>query len=71
MSCGVGHSHGLDPALLWGWESQAAKDENGPQNREPPYATGKALKKKKKKKRPEEEKNIPLLNRLFTEMEKS
>ena len=37
-SCGVGHRHGSDPALLWLWPAAAAPI--GPLAWEPPYATG-------------------------------
>ena len=47
MSCGIGHRHGLDPALLWLWHSLAAVAPIGPQVWEPPYAVGVALKSKK------------------------
>ena len=50
MSCGVGHRHGLDLALLWLWCRAVAVALIRPLAWEPPYATGAALKKKKKKK---------------------
>ena len=49
MSCGVGHRHGLDLALLWLWRRLAATVPISPLAWEPPYATGVALKSKKKK----------------------
>ena len=48
MSCGVGHRHGSDPTLLWLWCRPAAVAPIRPLAREPPYATGVALKKDKK-----------------------
>ena len=51
MSCGIGHRHGSDPALLWLWCRLAATPQTGPQAWEPPYATGTALEKTKKKKK--------------------
>ena len=50
MSCGVGHSCGSDPALLWLWCRPAAVALIGPLAWEPPYAVGVALKGRKKKK---------------------
>ena len=44
MSCGVGHSPGLDPALLWLWRRPAAAAPIGPLAWEPPEAAGAALK---------------------------
>ena len=51
MSCGVGHRHGSDLALLWLWCSLTAVAPIGPLAWEPPYAVGAALKKQKKKKK--------------------
>ena len=48
VSCGVGHRHGSDPALLWLWHRPAAAAPVQPLAWELPYATGAALKKKKK-----------------------
>jgi len=48
MSCGVGHRHGSDLALLWLWHRLAALIQ--PLAWEPPYAAGAALKKTKDKK---------------------
>ena len=50
MSGGVGHRHGLDPALLWLWHRVAAVALTGPLAWEPPYASGAALKSKNKQK---------------------
>ena len=49
MSCGVGHTCGLDLALLWLWCRLAAVAPIRPLAWEPPYATGTALKRQKKK----------------------
>ena len=49
MSCGVGHTCGLDPVLLWLWPRLAAVALIGPLDWELPYATGAALKSKNKK----------------------
>ena len=48
MSCGVGHRHSLDPALLWLWCSPAAAAPIQPLAWEPPYAVAVALRPKKK-----------------------
>ena len=48
MSCGVGHRHGSDPALLWLWCRQAATAPVGPLAWEPPYGGTGALKNKTK-----------------------
>ena len=50
MSCGKGHRHSSDPALLWLWLWPAAKSPIQPLAWEPPYAVDVALKSKKKKK---------------------
>ena len=42
MSCGVGHSRGSDPALLWLWCRPVATAPIGPLAWEPPYAEGAA-----------------------------
>ena len=47
MSCGVGHSHGLDPALVWLWGSPAATGPILSLAWAPPYAQGVTLKSKK------------------------
>ena len=49
MGCGVGHSHGLDPVLLWLRYRLAAAALIRPLAWELPYAAGAALKRKKKK----------------------
>ena len=51
MSCAVGHTRGLDLALLWLWCRLAAVALIQSLAWEPPYAVGAALKKKKKKKK--------------------
>ena len=48
VSCGVGHRHGSDPALLWLWLWPAAVALIKPIAWEPPYASD-ALKSKKQK----------------------
>ena len=48
MSCGVGHRHGSDLALLCLWHRLEAAALTGPLARELPYASGAALKKGKK-----------------------
>ena len=56
MTCGVGHRHGLDPALLWLSHRPAATASVRPLAWEPPYAVGAALemtKKKRQKKKKE------------------
>ena len=47
MSCGVGHTCGLDPILLWLWGKLAATALIQPLALELPYAMGAALKSKK------------------------
>ena len=47
VSCGVGHRHGSDPALLWLWLAAVALIQ--PLAWELPYAAGMALKRQKKK----------------------
>ena len=49
VSCGVGRRCGLDLALLWLWCRLAAVALILSLAREPPYATGAALKKQKNK----------------------
>ena len=50
MSCGVGHRHGLNPALLWLWCRPEATGPIQPLGLwEPPYALDAALKRPKKK----------------------
>ena len=49
MSCGVGHGHGLDPALLWLWCRPAALAPIRPLTWELPHGTGVVLKRKKEK----------------------
>ena len=51
MSCGVGHRHSSDPALLWLWCGPVAVALIGPIAWEPPYAVGMALKKDKTNKK--------------------
>ena len=49
VSCGVGRSRGLDPALLWPWSRPEDTSPIRPLTWEPPYAVGVALEKAKKK----------------------
>ena len=49
MSCGLGHRHGLDLALLWLWYRPAAAALILPLAWETPCAMGAALKIQKKK----------------------
>ena len=51
MSCGTGHRHSLDLALLWLWHRPVASALIRPPAWELPYATGVALKIKGKKKK--------------------
>ena len=44
MNCGVGHRHGLDPALLWLWQRLAPVALIQPLAWEFPHAAGAALK---------------------------
>ena len=50
MSCGVGHRHGSDLALLWLWHRLAAAAPIRPLAWELPYATSAALEKNQKPK---------------------
>ena len=50
MSCGVGHRHGSDPALLWLWCGPAAIALPWPLAWELPYTGGVALKRQKQNK---------------------
>ena len=50
MSCGGGHRHGLDPALLWLWCRPAVAAPVQPPAWDHPYAMGAALKSKTKTK---------------------
>ena len=50
MSCGVGHSHGLDPVLVWLWGSPAATGPILSLAWAPPYAQGATQKAKSKAK---------------------
>ena len=49
MSCGVGHTCGLDPVLLWLWPRLAAVALIRALAWQPPYAGGAALKSQKKR----------------------
>ena len=51
LSCGVGHRHGSNPALLWLWCRPAAVASIGPLAWEPPYALDAALKRQKDQKK--------------------
>ena len=48
MSCGIGHRHGSDLALLWLWHRPAAAAPNSTPSLGTSYATGAALKRKEK-----------------------
>ena len=56
MSCGKGHGHGSDPALLWLWCRPVATALIQPLAWELPYATDMALKSKKRKKKKKKKK---------------
>ena len=49
MSCGVGHRHGSNLALLWLWHRPAAAAPIRPLAWELPHATSIAIKRKKRK----------------------
>ena len=51
VSCGLGHRHSSDPALLWLWCRLAAATLIQPLALELQYDTGVTLKSKKKKKK--------------------
>jgi len=50
VSCGIGHLHSSDLALLWLWHRLAAAAPTRPLVWKLPYAAGAALKRKKEKK---------------------
>ena len=59
-----------DPVLLWLWCRLAATAPNQPQDWEPPYATGTALKRQKrqkKKKRKELHKYLGIKDHVYTD----
>ena len=58
MSCGVGHRHGSDLALLWLWRRPVAIAPIRLLAQEPTYATGVALTRQKTKKN--NNNNLPL-----------
>ena len=60
MSCGVGHRHGLDLALLWLWRRLAATAMIRPLAWEPLYAVVVAIEKTKKKKKERKKKQIKI-----------
>ena len=62
MSCGVGHRHGSDMALLWLWCRPTATAPFRPLTWEHPRATGVELKRQKKKKKRKE--NISVCQEL-------
>ena len=49
VSCGTGHRHSSDPALLWLWRRPVATAPSGPLAWKLPYAAGAALNNNKKK----------------------
>ena len=55
MSCGIGHRHGSDLVWLWLWFRLAATAPIRSLAREPPHATGVALKGQKTKKKGQKE----------------
>jgi len=63
MSCGVGRTCGLAPALLWLWCRLAVTAPIRPLAWEPPYAASAALKRQKPK-RKKEKKLLELLSWL-------
>ena len=65
MSCGVGHRHGSDPALLWFWRRPAATALISPLAWEPPCASGAALEKARKKKERDMEDRVKTANISF------
>ena len=62
MSCGVGCSFGLDPALLWLWRRLAATAPIRTLAWEPPYAMGAGLEKAKKKSQKKKKTQSPNIN---------
>ena len=56
MSCGVGHRHGSDLALLWLWHRLAATTPIRPAAWEPPYVAGVALRRQKTKQKNKQKK---------------
>ena len=74
MSCGVGHRHSLDSALLWLWCRLAAVAPIQPLAWEPPNASGVALSrqktKEKKKKDTEDSDNLSFPRQCLLEKQK-
>ena len=58
MSCGVGHRHSSDLALLWLWCRPVAIAPIQLLAWEPPYATGAALKRQTKNKKQKNKKTV-------------
>ena len=54
MSCGEGHRHDSELALLWLWFRPATVPPIGPLVWDPPYDVGVALKRPKKKRKEKE-----------------
>ena len=69
MSCGVGHRHSLDLALLWLWCRPVATAPIRPLAWEAPYATCMALKRQKTKKKREREREIKISHTFDKEVE--
>ena len=65
MSCGAGHRHGSDLALLWLWYRLAAVARIQPLAWEPPYAVSAALKKAKKKQKQKQKNNYTWIKKKF------
>ena len=55
LSCGVGHTHGLDPMLLLLWLWPTATVPIRPLDWELPHAAGAALKRQKRQKKKKKE----------------
>ena len=62
VSCGVGHRHVSDPALLWLWHRLVATAPIRPLAWEPPYAAGAV---QEIAKRPKEKKEMYILINVF------
>ena len=69
MSCGVGHRHGLDLAMLWQWCKPAALGPIRPLAWEPPYAMGVTLKRQKTNKQKARRISLKVLDFMVEKLE--
>ena len=67
MSCGVGHRHSSDLALLWLWHKPAAVALIRPLAWEPPHVIGAALRQKTKDRKKKKLQQLYQQNTMETE----